>query len=123
MKLFKLEDIEKLAADTGMRTCIIDDGVYDNSVHIFLGDYRIGVFKKITCRHFEDVPLYELLWTYTKVYQSFDGDINCMESVSGERFFGDLHTVYENMSKKYKELLKTIKAAEIKNCGGEYVVG
>ena len=119
MNSYKLEDIEKLAADTGMRTCIIDDGVYD-SVHIFLGDFRVGVFKKI----FKGVPLYELLWTYTKVSEyHIVGNINFTDSVAGGMFFGNLHTVYENMSKKYKELLKTIKAAEIKNCGGEYVVG
>ena len=116
MKLYKLEDIEKLAADTGMRICIINDGIYD-SVHIFLGNYRVGVFKKT----FKCVPAYELLWTYTKVQDyNIVGHINFTDSVSGRRFFDDLHTVYENMSKKYKELLKTIKAAEIKNCGGEY---
>ena len=112
MKSYKLEDIEKLAADTGMRTCII----YDN-VHIFLGNFRISIFKKI----FKGTPLYKLLWTYTRVTDySIVGNINFTDSVAGERFFGNLHTVYENMSKKYKELLKTIKAAEIKNCGGEY---
>lgn len=111
---YKLEDIEKLAADTGMRACII----YDN-VHIFLGNFRISIFKKI----FKGVPLYELLWTYTKVSEyHIVGNINFTDSVSGKQFFGNLHTVYENMSKKYKELLKTIKADEIKNCRDKYDV-
>lgn len=117
MNSYKLEDIEKLAADNGMRICIIDD-----IVHIYLDDFRVGVFKKI----FKGVSLYELVWTYTKVseYRSyFRVHINIHGIVGGKQFFGNLHTVYENMSKKYKELLKTIKAAEIKNCGGEYVVG
>lgn len=124
MNSYKLEDIEKLAAENGMRTCIIDCGVY-NTVHIFLGDFRVGVFKKkYVKKKYEDVPVYELLWTYTRVSDySIVGNINFTDSVAGERFFGNLHTVYENMSKKYKELLKTIKTAEIKNCGGEYVVG
>ena len=117
MNSYSLEDIEKLAADNGMRTCMIDDGVYD-SVHVFLGDFCISAFKKM----FKDMPVYEILWTFTKVSE-YSGNISFANSVSGERFFGDLHAVYENMSKKYKELLKTIKAAEIKNCGGEYDVG
>lgn len=118
MNSYKLEDIEKLAADNGMRTCILDYGIHD-SVHVFLGNFRVGVFKKI----FKGMPLYELLWTYTKVSEySIVGNINFTDSVSGRQFFGDLYTVYENMSKKYKELLKTIKAAEIKNCGTEFEI-
>lgn len=115
MKSYKLEDIEKLAADVGMRTCMLING----SIQIFLGNFRIGAFKK----KYENVPLYELLWTFTKVSEApIVGNINFTDSVSGKRFFGNLHTVYENMSKKYKELLKTIKAAEIKNCGTEFEI-
>jgi hypothetical protein len=118
MKSYKLEDIEKLADATGLRTCIIDDGVYD-SIHVFLGDFCVGVFKKT----FKGMHLYELLWTYTEVSEySITEDIVFTGSVAGSRFFGDLHTLYENMSKKYKELLKTIKAAEIKKCGTEFEI-
>lgn len=117
MNSYKLEDIEKLAAATGMRTYIYDDGIV-GMVHVFLGDYHVSAFKKI----FKDMPIYEILWTFTKVSE-YSGNIRLANSVSGKQFFGDLHAVYENMSKKYKELLKTIKAAEIKNCRAEYVVG
>ena len=114
MNSYKLEDIEKLATDAGMRTCIHND-----HVDVFLGDFRVGVFKKI----FKGVSLYELVWTYTKVseyHTYFHVHINIHGIVAGKQFFGDLYTVYKNMSKKYKELLKTIKAAEIKNCGTEF---
>ena len=121
MNSYKLEDIEKLAVDTGLRTCIIDDGVY-NSIHVFLGDFCVGVFKK-TCLTFKGMHLYELQWTYTEVSESsITEDIVVTGSVAGSRFFGDLYTLYENMSKKYKELLKTIKAAEIKKCGTEFEI-
>ncbi len=117
MNSYKLEDIEKLAADTGMRTKI-----YCDCVHIFLGDFRISIFKKI----FKVAPLYELLYTFTDVtkheYYSDVGYITTTTPVNGKRFYGNLHTVYENMSKKYKELLKTIKTAEIKNCGDEFEI-
>ena len=118
MNSYKLENIEKLADGAGMRICIFDDGVYD-SIHVFLGDFCVGVFEKT----FEDMHLYELLWTYTEVSErSITEDIVVTGSVAGSRFFGDLHTLYENMSKKYKELLKTIKAAEIKKCGTEFEI-
>jgi hypothetical protein len=118
MNSYKLEDIEKLAADNGMRILARRGNDF---VDVFLGEYRVSIFKSI----FSGIPEYELLCTYTNVIngKSSLGNIDITGFVSGNRFFGTLNVVYENMNKKYKKLKKKEKTNEIKNCGGEYVVG
>jgi hypothetical protein len=116
MNSYKLEDIEELATQNGMRITS-----YGDIIHVYLGNFRVSIFGRV----YPGVPQYELLLTYTNVINSKTNLRNIYSTgcIRGKQFFGDLYTVYENMYKKYKELLKTIKAAEIKNCGGEYVVG
>lgn len=117
MRSYKLEDIEKLAIQNGMRITS-----YGDIIHVFLGEILVSIFGRV----YPSVPQYELLHTYTDVItlkcSSSPIGIDTTKSVIGKRFFGNLHTVYENMSKKYKELLKTIKADEIKNCGTEFEI-
>jgi hypothetical protein len=82
----------------------------------------VSTFRRI----FTGIPQYNLLSTYTNVINgnrgSNFGNIYVTEFVIGSRFFGNLNDVYENMYKKYKEILKTIKAADIKNCGTEFEI-
>ena len=122
MKSYKLEDIEKLAADNGMRILVRGGRAgRDIFVDVFLGEYRVSIFKSI----FSGIPQYELLCTYTNVIngKSSLGNIDITGFISGNRFFGTLNIVYENMNKKYKKLKKKEKTNEIKNCGAKYVVG
>jgi len=122
MNSYKLEDIEKLATENGMRILVRGGRAGgDIFVDVFLGEYRVSIFKSI----FSGIPQYELLCTYTNVIngKSSLGNIDITGFVSGNRFFGTLNVVYENMNKKYKKLKKKEKTNEIKNCGGEYVVG
>jgi len=116
MNWYKLEDIKELAAQSGMRTLYHGDCVY-----VFLGEFRVSIFRRV----FMGAPQYELLCTYTNIIKGKSnlGDIDITGFVGGNRFFGTLHVVYENMNKKYRKLKKEEKTNEIKACGGEYVVG
>ena len=115
MKSYKIEDIEELATQNGMRITL-----YGDIIHVFLGKFPVSTFGRV----YPGVPQYELLRTYTNVINGKTNlrNIDITGFISGKQFFGDLYTVYENMSKKYKELLKTIKAAEIKNRGTEFEI-
>ena len=116
MNWYKLEDIEELTTRNGMRIARLG-----TMIHVFLGEFRVSIFKMVS----PGIYQYELLYTYTNIIngKSSLGNIDITGFVSGNRFFGTLNVVYENMNKKYKKLKKKEKANEIKSAGGEYVVG
>ena len=121
MNSYKLEDIEKLATENGMRILVRGGrSGGDIFIDVFLGEYRVSIFKSI----FSGIPQYELLCTYTNVIngKSSLGNIDITGFVSGNRFFGTLNIVYENMNKKYRKLKKKEKTNEIKNCGTEFEI-
>jgi hypothetical protein len=122
MNSYKLEDIEELATRNNMRVVKQDGLEQDAFIFVYLDEYRVSTFRRI----FTGIPQYNLLSTYTNVINgnrgSNFGNIYVTEFVIGSRFFGNLNDVYENMYKKYKEILKTIKAADIKNCGTEFEI-